>query len=91
MTGEILIKAIPGMGLSIEMDVHDVSRADILGCLDGLAAGFHLDDNDRCMLGLRFAMGGLKTLSGVQVTKLELDKTALNNILKNKKDGSDEG
>lgn len=87
MTGEILIKAIPGVGMSIEMDTHDVSRLDVLACFDLIAAGFHIEDDDRQVLGTVFAQGGLNTIPNMTVAKLELDKDVLNR-LKNKKDGS---
>jgi hypothetical protein len=89
MEGTIKIEALPGMGVSLEADVKNVSRLDILGIFDALAAGFGFDEEDRKRMGIMFAMGGVNAIPGAKATKVEIGKE-LFEMLKKMKENDDE-
>ena len=83
MEGTIKIEAIPNLGFSVEADISKVSRIDVLGLFDALAAGLKLDAEERKIIGITFAAGGLNSVGGVKAMSLELDK-GLFELLKKK-------
>lgn len=89
MEGTIKIEAIHGLGLSIEMDVHNISRFDMLAVFDGLAKGFKLDEGDRKTMGLLFAAGGLNAIGGTKTVNIELDEEMIS-VLEKLKENKNE-
>ena len=74
MEGTIKIEALKGVGLSVEMDVRNVSRLDMMACFDALADGFRLKEDDKKIMGAFIAMGGVKAIPGALAAKVEVDK-----------------
>jgi hypothetical protein len=89
MEGTIKIEAIPNLGFSVEADVRNVSRLDVLGVLDALAAGLKLDEEERKILGITFAAGGLSAVNGVKSMSLELDKGLFEMLKKKGKENNE--
>ncbi len=89
MKGTIKIEAIPGMGVSLEMDIREVSGVDIMSVFDALAEGFNMDKEMRKTFGLMFAFGGVDAMPGVQRATVKVDKE-LYELLKNMKENSNE-
>lgn len=89
MEGTITIKALPGLGVSLEMNIKKVSRFDVIGVFEALAQGFKLDEEEREIIGLTFAAGGLNVIPGVKATAVELDKELYDRIRKMKEKHDD--
>lgn len=91
MEGTIKIEALPGIGVSVAMDVKKVTRFDVLGVFDALARGFRLDEEERKTIGLVFAAGGLEAAGKAKSLELKVDDEALEilKLLKEKKNETD--
>ena len=89
MEGTIKIEALKGVGLSVEMDVRNVSRLDMMACFDALADGFRLDEEDRKIMGLFMAVGGVNALPNAVAAKVEVDKEMFE-LFKKMKESNDE-
>lgn len=76
MEGFIKIKAIPGKGVSIDTELRHVSVMDRLAIVDAVADALDMDEKERKVLSLMFAMGGFSALPGVGVEKIEVDGKA---------------
>lgn len=90
MEGTIKITAVPGLGVSLEMGVKSVSRFDVIAVFDALAQGFKLDDEERKIIGITFAMGGLNIMPGVKATALEVSPELVDLMGKMKGKGNNE-
>ena len=88
MEGTIKIEALKGVGLSVEMDIRDVSRLDMMACFDALADGFKLNEEDRKIMGIFLALGGVNALPGGVAAKVTVDKEMFE-LFKKAKDTQD--
>lgn len=92
MEGTIKIEAIKGVGVSIEANIRNVSRLDMMACFDGLADSFKLSEEDRKIMGIFLAMGGVNAIPGGAAAKVAVDKEMfeLFKKMKESKDGQEE-
>lgn len=86
MEGTIKIEALKGIGLSVEMDICNVSRLDMMACFDALADGFKLSEEDRKIMGIFLALGGVNALPGGVAAKVAVDKEMFELFKKMKED-----
>lgn len=91
MEGTIKIEAIKGVGLSVEMDIFHVSRLDMMAVFDALADGFKLNEEDRKIMGIFMALGGVNALPNAVAAKVSVDKEMFEFFknFKERKDGAE--
>ena len=90
MRGKLEIEAVPGVGISVKMGLHDVTGIDFLALMDGLAQGFHLSQEDRMIVGTLFAAGGINGIPGAELTTMEIHPALWNRIREKGKKIDDE-
>ena len=74
MEGFVKIEATPDKGLSIEVDLHDVSIQNRLEIIDAVVEALEFDKNEMRLVSLVLAMGGLGSMPGVERRKVEFDR-----------------
>lgn len=89
MTGEFIIKAIPGVGISAESSLEDVTMFDLLGILEAIVQGFGLSKEDRKKIGETLAAGGPSVIPGVNMAVIRPTEELLR-MMKEKYDETDE-
>lgn len=71
MKGKIIIEVDSNTGVTVDMDVREVTWIGTLCIFDALVRGFKLGEDAQAKLGFLIGMGGLNAVPGVETNTVE--------------------